>query len=341
MIRIGVMGCGAVANYGHLPVLKNLKGVELAALFDPDAHRVRTSAQKFGVSQACTTTAAFFGVGLDAVAITSPAGFHLDNIRDAAARGVHILCEKPLALTEEDGEAAERVAREAGVQLYTGFDYRFSPVAMAIRDHLRAGTIGDARLLRLAYVWDCHGKFEPRTGRDALNLRREGRMLEGGPMVDCGVHQIDLARWWLGSEAVRWQGIGTWLDTYEAPDHMIVHLHHANGAHTQIEISYSFGHTSRDPVSRFTYDIVGSEGVIRYDREARLFDVRNGAGTTALPFAGEKNFHGMYEAFVAALQSGQAGDLPTARDGIMATRISRGATEQAIRERAATSSRGG
>lgn len=327
------MGCGAVAAYGHLPVLKDLAGVELAALFDPDAVRVRAAAEKFGVPCACTSVDAFFDAKLDAVAVTSPAGFHLDNIRAAAERGVHVLCEKPLAMTEQDGEEADRVARSAGIQLYTGFDYRYSPVAQSIRDLIRDGAIGEARMLRLSYVWDCHGKYEPRTGRDTLNLRREGRMLEGGPMVDCGVHQIDLARWWLGSEAVRWQGIGTWLDTYEAPDHMIVHIHHANGAHTQVEISFSFAHTSREPAPRFTYDIVGTEGLIRFDREARLFDVRNGMGTTVLPFASEKNFLGMYEAFVEALRTGRPGDLPTARDGILATRIASGATAQAIQAR--------
>jgi predicted dehydrogenase len=335
MKRLGLMGCGVVANYGHLPVLKDLAGVELVALFDPDAARVREAAAKFGVPHACTSVDAFFDVGLDAVAVTSPAAYHLRNIRDAAARGVHVLCEKPLAMTEDEGEEADRVARAAGIQLYTGFDYRYSPVAMAIRGLVRDGAVGDVRLLRLAYVWDCHGKYDPRTGRDARNLRREGRMLEGGPMVDCGVHQIDLARWWLASEAVRWQGIGTWLDTYEAPDHMIVHIHHANGAHTQVEISYSFGHTSREPAPSFTYDLVGTEGLIRYNREAQRFDVRNAAGTTALPFAGEKNFRGMYEAFVAALETGKPGDLPTAHDGVMATRIACGATAQAIRARAA------
>lgn len=335
MKRVGVMGCGVVANYGHLPVLKELAGVKLVALFDPEADRVREAARKFDVPHACTSTEAFFDVGLDAVAVTSPAGCHLSNIRAAAQRGVHVLCEKPLAMTVADGEEAERVARAAGIQLYTGFDYRYSPAALRIRDLVRGGAIGAVRLLRLVYVWDCHGKFDPRTGRDALNLRREGRMLEGGPMVDCGVHQIDLARWWLASEAVSWHGIGTWLDRYEAPDHVVAHLDHANGAHTQVEMSYSYGHTSREPAHRFTYDLVGTEGLIRYDREARLFDVRNAEGTTALPFAAEKNFRGMYEAFVTALGTGAAGDLPTAHDGIMATRIAVGTTEQAIRARRA------
>lgn len=335
-MRIGLMGCGVVANYGHLPVLSKLPGVELAALFDPSAEQVQAAARRFSVPAACTTLDHFFAQRLDAVAITSPAPFHLQNIRAAAAHGAHILCEKPLTLTEDEGLEADRVARAAGVMLFTGFDYRFSPVSLQIRDLVRGGAIGAVRSLRLIYIWNCHGKSETRPdGTRGDNARRTGRMLEGGPLVDCGVHQIDLARWWLGSEVVRGSGHGAWVDAYEAPDHAFLHMDHANGAHTLVEISYSYAHTAKEPVSTFTYELIGTEGLIRYDRQARLFEVRDARGTRALPFASEKNFEGMYVAFVQALATGTPGDLPTAQDGIVASRLAHLATTQAIQARRA------
>jgi predicted dehydrogenase len=123
------------------------------------------------------------------------------------------------------------------------------------------------------------------------------------------------------------------VDDYKAPDHMYLHLDHANGAHTTIEISYSFGHTAAEPLSRFTYEIIGTDGVILYDREQKHFELRNAAGTQRLPWHDEKNFAGMYAAFARALETGKPGELPTGEDGLIALRIARAATEQAIADR--------
>ena len=112
-------------------------------------------------------------------------------------------------------------------------------------------------------------------------------------MVDCGVHQIDLARWWLGSEVVRWTAAGAWIDAFDAPDHVYLHMEHANRAQTMVEMSYSYCHTSAEPVNVFTYEFIGTEGVIRYDRGQKLFEVRSVRGTEKLPFASEKNFAGI------------------------------------------------
>ncbi len=94
-------------------------------------------------------------------------------------------------------------------------------------------------------------------------------MEEGGPLVDCSVHQIDLARWWLDSE-VRWQqGLGVWLDTYEAPDHVFLHTGHECGAHAMIEVSFSYNTTSLEPRTHFLYELIGTDGGIRATRIAK------------------------------------------------------------------------
>jgi predicted dehydrogenase len=336
MFRIGLMGCGAVATYGHLPTIQATAGLELVALFDPSVERLQAAQAKFAVPHACSDMEDFFGVGLDAVAITSPAPYHLQNVAAAARHGVHVLCEKPLALTEAEIEEMCALADRAGILLAAGFDYRFSPVAQTIHRLLREGTIGELRSLRLIYIWNLHGKYATGpTGERILQERRVGRMLEGGPMVDCGVHQIDLARWWTGSDPYRWSVAGAWVDEFAAPDHMYLHLDHPGGIHTMVEISYSYGHTATEPINLFTYDLIGTEGILHYDRNAQRFELRTGAGTTAFPFAGEKNFAGMYDAFVTALETGTLGDLPSGHDGLQATHLARAATEELMRVRSA------
>jgi len=283
--RIGLMGCGTVALYGHLPALVSSADLELAAIFDPDSGRLKAAQDEFAVPRAFTDAESFFASGLDAVVVSSPAGAHLENVRDAARHGKHVLCEKPLALTEADAERMIDEMARAKRMLFTSFVYRFSPVALEIKRLIQDGAIGRVASLRLVYNWDCHGKYEvDGSGRRVIQKRRKDRMLEGGPMLDCGVHQIDLARWWLGSEVVRQHGHGAWADEYEAPDHVYLHLDHANGVHTMVEMSYSFGHTVAQPVSHFCYEIIGADGLIRYDRECRLFEVRTPAGTRSLPW---------------------------------------------------------
>ncbi|WP_282936246.1 Gfo/Idh/MocA family oxidoreductase [Paenibacillus sp. RC67] len=330
MIKIGLMGCGVVASYGHIPVITASKEFELTAIYEPDPSRTESLQLTYNV-QVYTNAEAFFRADFEVVVITSPAPCHYDNVMCAARYGKHVLCEKPLATNER--EAAEMIAvmEQNGLLLFTAFDYRFSSAAQTIKRIVKDGLIGKVRSLRLSYIWNLHGKYI--NSEDQPNMRRSIRMLEGGPMVDCGVHQIDLARWWLDSEVTSYRSEGAWVDEYEAPDHMYLHMKHANRAHTMVEISYSYCFTAKEPVSHFTYHLIGTEGIVYYNREAKIFEMRNSTGTTLFPFAKEKNFPGMYEAFAKALESGSPKDVPTGTDGLIATRIARTATEDLIGRR--------
>jgi predicted dehydrogenase len=329
--KIGLMGCGTVAGYGHIPAIIATPGLKLAAVYDPDAKRL-AAAQQLGTDiLAFDNPTAFFESGLDAVVVTSPAPNHYENVADAARYGLPVLCEKPLAIEMDEAEAIVSVMEQAGLPLFVGFNYRFSPCALKIKSLLAEGAIGDVRSLRLVYNWNLHGKtILTASGERIENPRRKARMEEGGPMVDCGVHQIDLARWWLDSEIERQQVAGVWVDTYEAPDHMYLHLDHVNGVHSFVEVSFSYTHTAKDPRSHFVYELIGTDGLIRYCREEKSFELRNSHETRQMEWHEEKNFEGMYSAFAEALTTGNAGNLPTGRDGIIASRIATDTTEALI-----------
>lgn len=328
------MGCGVVADYGHIPAILDTPGLELAALMDPDPERLRFVASRFNRPPAFTDLGSFFSVGLDAVVIASPASTHLENVKAAAMHGVHVLCEKPLAMDDEESEEAIEAMEAAGKMLFTGFVYRFSPVATQIKRWVDEAVVGEIRSVRLIYLWDLHGQYEQlEDGTWVESPRWRGRMLEGGPMVDCGVHQIDLARWWLGSEVERTSVAAAWVSNYEAPDHVYVHMDHSGGAHTMVEMSFTYGHTAKEPEPHFSYHLIGTGGVIRYDRDGYVLEARTGRETIRVPGASEKNFHGMHAAFADALRTGEPGDMPSARDGLIATKLARSATDDAIRNR--------
>lgn len=333
-MKIGLMGCGAVAQYGHLPAIQQVNDLALHAIYDPVAANLTTAQAKFGVPHAFTDAASFFASGIEAVSITSPAPCHKENVLAAARHRLPVLCEKPLALDQV--AAAEMIAamQQANVSLYSAFCYRFSPAALKIRELVRAGAIGEVRSLRLIYIWSLHGKYaDDGTGRRIIQKRRADRMQEGGPMVDCGTHQIDLATFWLDSAVTRFHGHGAWVDEYEAPDHMWLHLDHANGAHTCVEISYSYHHTSKNQRAQFSYELIGTHGVIHYDVGQQLFKMEDETGEHRFEFHGEKNFTGLYSEWAQALHSGKSELLTSAAAGMRVVEIAREATNQAIRDR--------
>lgn len=334
MIRLGVIGCGLIATHAHIPSILATPGLALHAVMDIDPATLAETQTRFGVPHAFTDIDAFMQSGIDAVVICSPAPVHHHDVMACAKYSKPALCEKPLAMSEAEAQGMIDTMRAAGLPLYVGFTYRFAPVAMDIHRLVREGAIGEVRSLRLIYVWDCHGKYNDRVAGPASGLydRRVGRMLEGGPMVDCGVHQIDLARWWTGSDISHVTGHGAWAETegYHFPDHVYLHMDHRNGAHTMVEISYTYGHTAVEPRCEFKYELIGTNGLIRYDRQARTLECVTRDGVRLLDWTEEKNFDGMYVELERALRTGDAGPMPTAADGLAATRIARIATEDAV-----------
>ncbi len=331
MAKIGIIGCGDVAKFGHVPAILRTQGLKLVAHYDPNPLQVASLTELAPHSKGFSSEKSFFAQNLDAVIICAAAGAHKQNLFAAAERGLHVLCEKPLALTDADAQSMVDEMDRVKKMLFTGFVYRFSPVALQLKEWVKTGRVGEVRSLRLIYIWDLHGEYaQDAQGKWIKSPRYVNRMLEGGPMVDCGVHQIDLARWWLGSEVREVTAAGAWVAGYEAPDHMYLHLNHENGAHTMVETSFSYGHTVREPRPQFTYDLIGDGGVLRYDRDGYILEARHGEGTLRVHGASEKNFDGMYHEFAKALSTGKPGEMATGQDGVIATRIARDATNQLI-----------
>ena len=339
--QIGLMGCGAVAGYGHIPAILETPGLCLQSIFDPDPGRMACMQKRFGIAEGYTDVGAFLKSGIDAVTITSPAPFHRENVLVVADHALPVLCEKPLSMNRAEALEMIAVMKQAGVSFYTAFCYRFSPSALKIRELVKSKAVGEVRSLRLIYNWGAHGKYEvDGQGKTIIQKRREERMLEGGPMVDCGTHQIDLAMFWLGSDIVRYTGHGAWVDEYEAPDHMWLHLDHACGAHVVVEMSYSYHHTATNRKSEFVYELIGSRGVIRYDRERAQFTMEDGSGRHEFEFHPEKSFSGMYLEWSNALVSGHSDLLTSAEDGLRVTDIARTATDEAINQKRAANEAG-
>jgi predicted dehydrogenase len=182
-IRIGVVGVGVMGS-NHARVLAGLSGVQVVGVVDPDP------AQRALVNGAlgCPAVKELDGLlkyDLDAVTIAAPTHLHREIALRCIARGIHVLVEKPIASTVEEGDDIIKAARRAGLTLMVGHVERFNPAVQAIMDAIRGEDILSIAITRV-------GPFPP-------------RMSNVGVVIDLAVHDIDLIRWFTDSDIVEVQ----------------------------------------------------------------------------------------------------------------------------------------
>jgi len=182
-LRIGVIGVGVMGS-NHARVLAGLSGVELAGVADPD----RTQTEFVSRTLGCPAFASIdelLAAKPDAVTIAAPTDLHHSIALRCIERGIHVLVEKPIASTVEEGREIIAAARAAGVTMMVGHVERFNPAVEAVKDAIRNEQILSIGITRV-------GPFPP-------------RMSKVGVVIDLAVHDIDLIRWFTDSEIVQVQ----------------------------------------------------------------------------------------------------------------------------------------
>ncbi|MCC6779364.1 MAG: Gfo/Idh/MocA family oxidoreductase [Hyphomicrobiales bacterium] len=177
-LRVGVVGVGVMGS-NHARVLADLPGVELVGVADPDAKQRELVQSVLGCA-AFETAEALLDAGVDAATIAAPTHLHRDLALACIARGVHVMVEKPIAPSVEEGRTIIAAARRAGLVLMIGHVERFNPTVQAIKEAIRNEDILSIAITRV-------GPFPP-------------RMSNVGVVIDLAVHDIDLIRWFTESE---------------------------------------------------------------------------------------------------------------------------------------------
>ena len=182
-VRIGVVGVGVMGS-NHARVLSDIPGVELVGVADPDRKRRDFVAGTLGCG-GFDDVDALLASGVDGVTIAAPTHLHHDIALKCIARGVHLLVEKPIASTVAEGRTIVAAARRAGVTLMVGHVERFNPAVESVKRAIKDQDILSIAITRV-------GPFPP-------------RMSNVGVVIDLGVHDIDLIRWFTESEIVEIQ----------------------------------------------------------------------------------------------------------------------------------------
>lgn len=190
-LRIGVIGLGMGA--GHVTGYQSHPDAEVVALCDVDRERLDAAAQKFGISETFEDAKDMFRkADLDGVSVATPNNLHAPLSIAALKAGIHVLCEKPMAMNTREAERMIVAARKAGKNLMINFSFRFLDTSYALKQQVDAGVIGDVYFGRT--VW--HRRYGLPDGLRGWFTNK--KLSGGGPLIDLGVHRLDLALWLMG-----------------------------------------------------------------------------------------------------------------------------------------------
>jgi len=183
--RVGIMGLGAAARM-MLPALAEHPGIQIAGVVDPDEEVRLAVAREWRVRHAATLDALVQGGALDAVYIATPTGLHAQHTKLAAEAGLHVLCEKPMAVNLEEGTEMVETMRRAGRVLMIGHSRSFDAPIDKMREIIESGSMGEVRMItQISYTdW----MYRPRRP-DELDPRQGG-----GVTYRQGAHQFDIVR---------------------------------------------------------------------------------------------------------------------------------------------------
>lgn len=209
-IKVGMIGCGGIANGKHMPSLKQLHNVEIVAFCDIIKEKAEDAAKKFGVPDAKVYTdyqELLKDESIVSVHVCTPNKSHSLISIAALNAGKHVICEKPMAKTAAEAEKMLEAAKKNNRLLTIGYQGRFNPAVQYMKRIAEAGELGDIYLAKPHAV---RRRAVPTWGV-FLNEEEQG----GGPLIDIGTHALDMTLWIMDNYKPKY-AVGT---TYKKLNH--------------------------------------------------------------------------------------------------------------------------
>lgn len=279
-INVGVIGLGRLGSLYTEYLSYQIPGAKVLAVADASPGLASKMALKYGVAHSFTDYREMLDLkGLDAVVIVSPTSTHQDIVRDASAKGKMIFCEKPLSLSLEETVEMKRAVQKSGVFFHMGFMRRFDRGYAVAKQRILEGEIGDP----IVFKASSRDPFRP-------SLEYANPKMSGGLLLDMGIHDFDLARWFMGdvSEVYTIGGVLAYpeMATINDIDNAMVSLTFEQGTIGTADMSRSgvYGYDIRT-------EILGTQGTIQigYLRETPITILKKeGVSHDTVPFFMER-----------------------------------------------------
>ena len=200
MVKIGIIGCGKIAQVRHIPEYLDNKSAQLIGFFDVNQERAADIASQYGGRAYKSYQALLADPSIDALSVLTPNFTHAEIAIAALRAGKHVLCEKPMATTLADCEAMAAAARETGRKLMIGQNQRLAAAHQKARELLQAGAIGEVITFQTGFSHSGADQWSI-DGRSSWFMDRSRSCF--GAMADLGVHKTDLMVYLLGSPIVQ------------------------------------------------------------------------------------------------------------------------------------------
>jgi predicted dehydrogenase len=189
-LKVGIIGCGFVANGKHLPSLARQEGVEVVAFCDPLLERAHYSALKFGKPDALVCTdyqKMLTRQDIDIIQVCTPNYSHCEDTIAALQAGKHVMCEKPMAMTAAEAKAMLDAAKATGRLLTIGYQNRFREDSQLLKSLCEQGVLGE--------IYYAKAFATRRRGVPTWGVFMDKEKQGGGPLIDLATHALDLTLW--------------------------------------------------------------------------------------------------------------------------------------------------
>ena len=218
-IRVGIIGCGKIAQVRHIPEYVANPNVELYGFYDINQTRTEELAKKYGGKAFASYEELLADETIEAVSICAANHVHAEITIAALKAGKHVLCEKPMAVTLAECEAMVAAAEESGKYLMIGQNQRLAMAHAKAKELIEQGAIGKVLTFRTIFG---HGGPETWSIDPGSNVwffdKTKAAM---GAMADLGIHKTDMIQYVLGSKIVKTQAVLTTLDKKDATGSLI------------------------------------------------------------------------------------------------------------------------
>ena len=342
MIKVGVIGTGGISGV-HLGGYSRNPNVEIYALCDINEKNLAKRAEEYKVSRTFTDYREMLALKeLDAVSVCTWNSAHAECAIAALRAGKHVLCEKPMALNTAQAQEMEKAAKENGKLLMIGFVRRFGNDCAALKDFIDSGSFGEIYYAKAQYLRrkGCPGGWFGDKSRSG-----------GGPLIDLGVHVIDLCRYLMGGpQPVSVYGatfsklgdrrhikdargysstVVSKDDIFDVEDMATALIRFDNGAVLSVEASFSLN-IEKDVGN---IELFGTKAGCKLDPELTIFtDMNDYLANVKLSQSTALSFDGLFDNeinhFVECIETGKPCRNP-AQDGVTLMKILDGIYESA------------
>ncbi len=307
-LKWGVLGAGSVAQRRAMPAINKAKNAELHALLSRNTDRAKQLADEYGAINAYTTVDALLADDvLDAIYISTPVHLHCEQVVAAAERGLHVLCDKPMALTPQECREMIATCDANGVHLQVCFLFRFHTCFQQIRAWVSAGRFGQI----------VHGRmpFLKQYGLMPDEWRAKPEEGGGGCFMDLGPHSVDLLRYLIGEVNAVNAFYNSAVNNAAVEETGGIVLHFDNGAQAFTDLSFSVPHCD------IVFELYGTEGSVWVYNDAGWKIRTHFDGEAALiPSQYEDLYQYQFEHFAECVQQ-RVSPITTGVDGLRANEI--------------------